>query len=295
MSSLQETLAYAQVKRTLKVPRAARKMSAAVPTAPDADMKPASKLVRAKNKRDVTRIPLWKPPSNNTRPPTNMHVINKNPTKSVPKQDSPELYRESFSQCGLRYGQCYGSKSGYVRENPKCFFVANSCIYTRERVCVWRGDIDLALGDIQQSLVDASRILGRKLFILREQTHNIQSWPRTWLARAALVTVWRGELTFGVSTLPDALLEKEVRRFFGSGASRKIYEAAAVVRAALRARGYYLVVVPAITAKKDQARARPLSPRQLAVLARRLATSRNKTEKDALQSEIVRGFYSKPK
>ena len=44
------------------------------------------------------------------------------------------------------------------------------------------------------------------------------------------------------------------------------------------------------TAKQDKARALQLSPAERAVLARRLAVSRNQIEKDALQSKIIRGL-----
>ena len=107
-----------------------------------------------------------------------------------------EDYRGVFLQCGLRFGQCYGSKSGYVRDQPASFFLPNSCVYLRDGTCVWRGDIDLADYHNKRSLVAASRTLARQLLVLREQTQSeSHALPPDWLAENAVVTVWRGQVT----------------------------------------------------------------------------------------------------
>jgi hypothetical protein len=108
----------------------------------------------------------------------------------------PDLARAVFLKCSLPYGRCFGSKSGYARNNPVRFFVANACVFTRARVCVWRGDLDLATRSDRRGLVSASRQLNRQLFVLREQSRNdLGALPRGWLKENALVVVWRGQVT----------------------------------------------------------------------------------------------------
>lgn len=118
--------------------------------------------------------------------------MNASPTPSTP----PDCHRTVFLECGLPYGRCFGSKSGYARNNPVRFFVANACIFTRARMCVWRGDLDLATRSDRRGLVSASRRLNRQLFVLREQVRDeLRGLPRGWLTVNSLVVVWRGQVT----------------------------------------------------------------------------------------------------
>ncbi|AOS44064.1 hypothetical protein Verru16b_01125 [Lacunisphaera limnophila] len=108
----------------------------------------------------------------------------------------PGYHRTVFLECGLPYGRCFGSKSEYARNHPVRFFVANACVFTRTRECVWRGDLDLAMRADRRDLVVASRRLNRQLFVLREQVRDdLGALPRGWLKENALVVVWRGQVT----------------------------------------------------------------------------------------------------
>jgi len=116
------------------------------------------------------------------------------PTKSTPSE-TPDSYRAAFLDCGLRYGRRFGSKSGYFRENPGCRYVPNACVYMRDRTCAWRGDLDLATQSDVSGLVSASRLLNRKLYVMREQTNdNLRALPMRWMVENALATIWRGQM-----------------------------------------------------------------------------------------------------
>lgn len=111
-------------------------------------------------------------------------------------QEAAVRHRAVFRECGLNYGQCYGSKRGYAANNPVRLYVANACVCTSDRECLWRGDLDLATPSDQQSLVRVSRRLRRKLFILREQSQeDFTSLTSEWLDENAIASVWRGKVT----------------------------------------------------------------------------------------------------
>jgi hypothetical protein len=107
-----------------------------------------------------------------------------------------DYYRATFLRCDLLYGRHFGSKSAYSQRHPEGFYVPNGCIYTRNQTCVWRGDLDLATADDIRGLVRASRLLRRKLFIMREQfISDARMLPRSWVANNAIITIWRGKIT----------------------------------------------------------------------------------------------------
>lgn len=70
--------------------------------------------------------------------------------------DRFEFFRAAFLESGLRYGQSYGSKGDYARNHPVRLFVSNACVFTRNRECVWRGDLDLAARGDRRALLRAS-------------------------------------------------------------------------------------------------------------------------------------------
>lgn len=129
----------------------------------------------------------------------------------------PECHRSIFLESGLAYGRCFGSKTGYARNHPVRFFVANACVFTRTRECVWRGDLDLAMRADRRGLVVASRRLNRQLFVLREQVRDdLGALPREWLTENALVTVWRGKVvTAGYTRRLHGTLKQLIARSAG--------------------------------------------------------------------------------
>jgi hypothetical protein len=106
--------------------------------------------------------------------------------------------RAVFLECGLHYGRCFGSKSNYARTNPGCIFIANACVYSRQQRCVWRGDLDLSDDDDVKGLIRASRLLMRKLYVLREQSWDqIPLSLRDWFIANTIVEIWHGQVTPG--------------------------------------------------------------------------------------------------
>lgn len=136
------------------------------------------------------------------------------PTPPLPAPNAPRDDRAVFRECGLPYGRCFGSKSAYARTHALRFFVPNACVFTRAKVCVWRGDLDLAIRSDRRGLVRASRRLNRKLFVLREQMRNeVQALPDRWLSENALVTVWRGKVaTVGYTRRLHGTLKEVIAR-----------------------------------------------------------------------------------
>lgn len=128
-----------------------------------------------------------------------------------------DLYRALFLESGLMYGRSFGSKSSYARNNPVRFYLANARVLTRDRECVWRGDLDLATAADRKGLLSASRLLRRKLYIVREGIEEeMRSLPRTWLADNAVVTAWRGKVaTVGYTRLLHGTLKQAIARSSG--------------------------------------------------------------------------------
>jgi hypothetical protein len=128
-----------------------------------------------------------------------------------------DSYRALFLKSGLMYGRSFGSKSCYARNNPVRFFLANACVLTPDRECVWRGDLDLATAADREGLLNASRLLRRKLYVLREGMEDkTRSLPRTWLTENAVVAVWRGNVaTVGYTHCLHGTLEQAIARSSG--------------------------------------------------------------------------------
>ncbi len=108
---------------------------------------------------------------------------------------SEDYYRAIFLLVGMPYGRCFGSKGEYARGHPARLFIANACVLLRDRTCVWRGDIDLVTAADQQGLVSISRLLHRKLYILREESDTaFASLPPGWLTENAVAAAWQGKV-----------------------------------------------------------------------------------------------------
>lgn len=109
--------------------------------------------------------------------------------------DPLEEHRAIFSACGLVYGRHYGSKGSYARRHPVRFYLANASVFIADGACVWRGDLDLAAVSDRDGLINASRCLRRKLYVLREFSWSENELvPRAWLRTAAVATAWHGRI-----------------------------------------------------------------------------------------------------
>lgn len=135
--------------------------------------------------------------------------------------DPTAAHRAVFSECGLVYGKSFGSKSAYAHTHPARFYVANASVFTRDGACVWRGDLDVATASDRDGLIKASRRLRRKFYILREFSWpESQLVPRTWLATAALITVWRGSIAVAGDTKRLRGSLENLMKLSGSAASK---------------------------------------------------------------------------
>lgn len=107
----------------------------------------------------------------------------------------PDYCRAAFLLVDMAWGRNFGSASAYVRHRQKRVLIANACVVIGQQACVWRGDLDLAATADRQGLVSVSRLLNRKLHIVREMSdEEIRTLPRGWLADNAVATAWRGRL-----------------------------------------------------------------------------------------------------
>jgi hypothetical protein len=73
---------------------------------------------------------------------------------------------QAFSACGLSFGRCFGSKSGYRMAHPDHLFVPNANVFAGRRGKVWWGDLDLACDG--PKLQEVSQVLKVRLNVLRE-------------------------------------------------------------------------------------------------------------------------------
>jgi len=81
--------------------------------------------------------------------------------------NSDQKYRQEFIDHGMPPGRMIsGSKSGYVRNNPKGRPIFNARVCILGEGIVWWGDLDLEKDT--ESLEEISTTIGKNLFILRE-------------------------------------------------------------------------------------------------------------------------------
>ena len=115
---------------------------------------------------------------------------------------NPTEITATFSNAGLSFGRCFGSKSGYSKQVQPNRFVPNAVIFVAPATVgggggkVWHGDLDI-LHD-ERALVAVSRRLNRKLYILREFDGYVgyEVAPHRVVTRRAIATVWRGRVDY---------------------------------------------------------------------------------------------------
>ena len=78
----------------------------------------------------------------------------------------PNELSEIFGKAGLSLGRCFGSKSGYMRFNPRAEFIPNANIFCRLHGKIWWGDLDLHSD--QPALEKVAHRLRCRLYVLRE-------------------------------------------------------------------------------------------------------------------------------
>jgi hypothetical protein len=88
------------------------------------------------------------------------------PQLPVDAEFTPHDFDAVFSSCGLRFGQCYGSKSGYRASHPKCVFVPNANVFSIQHGKLWWGDLDIAKNG--PALEQVAHRIQCRLFVVRE-------------------------------------------------------------------------------------------------------------------------------
>jgi hypothetical protein len=88
------------------------------------------------------------------------------PPPPLDAEFKPRDATEVFNQCGLSFGRCFGSKSGYRNAHPGCLFVPNANVFSLKQGKLWWGDLDLKHD--AGALNRVARKLGCQLYVLRE-------------------------------------------------------------------------------------------------------------------------------
>ena len=88
------------------------------------------------------------------------------PQLAVDAEFKPHSFDEVFAACGLSFGQCYGSKSGYRASHPKCVFVPNANVFSIQHGKLWWGDLDIAKNG--PALEQVAHRIRCRLFVVRE-------------------------------------------------------------------------------------------------------------------------------
>jgi hypothetical protein len=88
------------------------------------------------------------------------------PQLPVDAEFKPHDFDAVFSSCGLRFGQCFGSKSGYRASHPKCVFVPNANVFSIQHGKLWWGDLDIAKNG--PALEQVAHRIRCRLFVVRE-------------------------------------------------------------------------------------------------------------------------------
>ena len=114
-----------------------------------------------------------------------------------------------FSLGGLEQDRCLGSKSLYRQRHVPNRFVPNANIFVSPkgegalRGKIWFGDLDVEKSE--GALIAASRLLGRKLFILTESDGRWrnESVKHRLVVKRAVATVWRGKVAYSGPKEPN--------------------------------------------------------------------------------------------
>jgi hypothetical protein len=88
------------------------------------------------------------------------------PQLPVDAEFKPHVFAAVFSACGLSFGQCFGSKSGYRRSHPACVYVPNANVFSIQHGKLWWGDLDIAKNG--RALEKVAHRLRCRLFVVRE-------------------------------------------------------------------------------------------------------------------------------
>ena len=88
------------------------------------------------------------------------------PQLPVDAEFQPHVFDEVFAACGLSYGRCFGSKSGYRASHSGCVFVPNANVFSVRHGKLWWGDLDIAKNG--PALEKVAHRLRCRLFVVRE-------------------------------------------------------------------------------------------------------------------------------
>ena len=95
------------------------------------------------------------------------------PLPPLDREFKPNELSAVFSDVGLSFGRCFGSKSGYCRMNPGHTFVPNANVFCQRHGKVWWGDLDLQCD--KPALEKAARRLGCRLYVLMEMDGRFEN------------------------------------------------------------------------------------------------------------------------
>jgi hypothetical protein len=97
---------------------------------------------------------------------TQVITLNGDPLPADLEFQASKRIRKTFSECGLGFGRCLGSKSRYREVHPGNQFIPNANVFCRTRGKIWWGDLDLACD--KPSLERSARRLRLRLYVLSE-------------------------------------------------------------------------------------------------------------------------------
>lgn len=92
-----------------------------------------------------------------------------------------------FSAMGLPIGLCVGSKSGYRQRHPDHEFYPNANVFSLRLGKIWWGDLDLNVHG--RALQKIARIMGERLYVLREMDGRFENMTRP-ATEARYVAIW---------------------------------------------------------------------------------------------------------
>ena len=95
------------------------------------------------------------------------------PPPPLDREFKPNELSAVFSDVGLSFGRCFGSKSGYRTANPKSIFIPNANVFCQRHGKVWWGDLDLQSD--KPALEKAARRLRCRLYVLMEMDGRFEN------------------------------------------------------------------------------------------------------------------------
>ena len=108
------------------------------------------------------------------------------PPPPLDREFKPNELSAVFSDVGLSFGRCFGSKSGYHTANPKSIFIPNANVFCILHGKVWWGDLDLQCD--KPALEKTAHRLRCRLYVLRERAGRFKNadQPHSEVVRRAL-------------------------------------------------------------------------------------------------------------